>query len=334
MRVFIFCALFLVCSAAVAATPSVDRIDYEDPDKYLEIPESLGSRESIEGLAVELKGESDRLTVRNVLEWKEQNLSYDSDLAYEWRNFDTVVEEGCIASCADEGIFCGTVLKAAGIPTVWVKTMDVDWIRDFKKGHGTSSWRGHVFLEIYLDGKWCLLNPGEKMLYRDYMPAMRILPGNRFAYDKGNDPKAMVMSLQWEEWKKQTSAYFSGLDEALLPVDTRDGMSLSRNQAYVIGNSPYYERLTEMAKEEGYRMVWSFNGAYDRFLPRAEGHLLLVETHGEKPIVAQEVLEAYFPGAFEALEREDRTTLVKGTTIVFFDFENPEHRLKTGAEVE
>ena len=27
---------------------------------------------------------------------------------------------------------------------------------------------------------------------------MRILPVQRFAYDKGNDPKAMIMSSQWE----------------------------------------------------------------------------------------------------------------------------------------
>jgi hypothetical protein len=60
---------------------------------------------------------------------------------------------------------------------------------------------------------------------------------NRFAYDKGNDPKAMVMSLQWEEWKRQTEACFRDLDESLLPVDSGEVMDLGVT-AFVAGNSP------------------------------------------------------------------------------------------------
>src|SRR6185312_7820816 len=98
----------------------------------------------------------------------------------------------------DQGIVCCALLRAAGIPTVWVKSMDVPWIWDFKKGRPFEVWSGHAFLEIYLDRKWVLLDPGAKLIYTEYSPNMRILPGNRFAYHKGSDPKQMVTSLQWE----------------------------------------------------------------------------------------------------------------------------------------
>ena len=52
-----------------------------------------------------------------------------------------------------------------------VKTMDVPWIWDFKKGRTYKSWSGHVFLEIYLDDQWVLLDPGAKLFYDDYSPA-------------------------------------------------------------------------------------------------------------------------------------------------------------------
>jgi hypothetical protein len=36
----------------------------------------------------------------------------------------------------------------------------------------------------------------------------------------------MILSLQWEEWKRQTEAYFRDLDESLLPVDQTGGMDM------------------------------------------------------------------------------------------------------------
>ena len=172
--------------------------------------------------ASRLKADADLDTIRNVLSWMDRTLRYDSRKAYAWRNYDDVIREKAYGGCADQGIVCGVLLKAAGIPAVWVKTMDVNWIWDFKKGRPFHSWSGHVFVEVWVDQKWMLLNPGGKLLYQEYNPRARILPGNRFAYDKGNDPKAMVMSLQWEEWKRQTAAYFRDLDESLLPVDPAD----------------------------------------------------------------------------------------------------------------
>ena len=318
MKIF-FIYLFLCSGIVYSSVPSVDFIDYSNPDRYLEIADSLGDQDEIISNALKLKDNSDFITIRNVLNWMESNLKYDPDRAYTWRNFEDAIKDKTYGGCADQGIVCGVLLKGAGIPVIWIKTMDVSWIWDFKKGRKFESWSGHVFLEVYVDGKWMLLDPRAKMIYKDYSQKTRILPGNRFAYHKGNDPKEMIMSLQWEQWKEQTRTYFENLDDSLLPVDSEGGTSLLP-QAYVVGNSPYYQFIMALAQKQGITVAKSFNTGYDEFLPRAKGNILIIETHDGVPIVSVNVLEDYFPDASKGLQNADGVFKVGDTTIVFLEF--------------
>jgi hypothetical protein len=319
--------ILLSAGSLPAAEPEVASIEYDKPAKYLEFPDSLGDRAEISAQAARLKAGSDSATILRVLNWMDTELKYDRDKAYSWRNYDDAVREKVYGGCADQAIVCGVLLKAVGIPVVWVKTMDVSWIWNFKKGRSFQSWSGHVFLEVHVDKKWALLDPGAKTIYPDYSVHTRILPGNRFAYHKGNDPKAMVMSLQWEEWKEQTTTYFRNLDESVLPVDSEGGTPLAP-AAFVIGNSPYYQTLTRMAVETGFSVPLSFNCDFDKNLPRARGHVLLVETHRGVPIAPVEVLEEHFPGCSKGLRQPDGTIEVAGTRIVFVEFSRQLEKLK------
>ncbi|QDU16837.1 Transglutaminase-like superfamily protein [Gimesia maris] len=303
-------------SSLLAAEPVFDAIDYATPEKYLTAPASLGDQAKIKAQALTLKADTDQKTVSNVLDWMNASLKYQADLAYQWRNYDTVIGDGCYGGCADYAIACGVLLKSAGIPTVWVKTMDVPWIWTLKRGDAFQTWSGHVFLEVYLDGKWVLLDPGAKRVYPNYSPEMRILPGNRFAYHKGNDPKTMIMSLQWEDWKLQTRAYFSKLDPRLLPVDTVASVVLGKT-CFVIGNSPYYQRLTKLAQQQGLTVAKSFNTGYDTYLPLAKGHILYIATHEGQPTVPIATLEKYFPNASAGI-KPGRIT-IEGTEILFIE---------------
>ncbi|HBL46804.1 MAG TPA: hypothetical protein DDZ90_25790 [Planctomycetaceae bacterium] len=292
-------------------------MDYATSEKYLIAPASLGDSAKIKAQALKLKADSDQQTVSNVLDWMNASLKYQAELAYEWRNYDSVIGDGCYGGCADYAIACGVLLKSAGIPTVWVKTMDVPWIWTLKRGDSFQTWSGHVFLEVYLDGKWVLLDPGAKRVYLNYSPEARILPGNRFAYHKGNDPKTMIMSLQWEAWKQQTKAYFSKLDASLLPVDTSASVVLGKT-CFVIGNSPYYQKLTKLAQEKGLTEAKSFNTGYDTYLPLAKGHVIYIATHDGQPTVPIATLEKYFPNASAGI-KAGRIT-VDGTEILFIEF--------------
>ncbi len=328
---FMLVLMLSLQAVARGSTPTCDGIDYAAPETYVKAVASLGNLASIQEMASSLKGRDDRSTVRNVLAWMESHLDYDAEQAYHWRNFDNVVKERCYGGCADQAIVCGALLRAAGIPTIWVKTMDVPWIWDFKQGRAFKSWSGHVFLEIYLNGQWVLLDPGARQFYADYSPAARILPGNRFAYHKGDDPKEMVMSLQWEAWKEQTRDYFTRLDPALLPVDPKSAVSLVP-QVYIIGNAPYYKVLAEMARSKGWSVRRTFNTDYDRLLPPSRGHVLLVETHRGEPIIPMATLEKHYPEASSGLKSADGVVEVEGTTIMFVDFARVLDGIEVGSQ--
>ena len=221
---------FLVCtmiSTALAEeappAPSFDRVRYDRPDHSLELNPSLGSAERIRAAAAPLKRTTPEKTLAAIHKWVNAELKYDANAAYVYRDFDQACDAKLYGGCADYAVVFTALSRACGIPTVFVKTMDADWIREFRAGGKPSSWRGHVFLEVFVDGKWKLLEPGEPRIYEDYDPkTRRLLPGERWAYDKGADPKEIVLSLDWERWKIQTAAHFKDFDLAQLPPGVGD----------------------------------------------------------------------------------------------------------------
>jgi hypothetical protein len=92
----------------------------------------------------------------------------------------------------------------------------------------TRNWNGPLFLEVFFDGHWQLLNATEMRLHDDYDPVRRILPGNRYASDKGSDPFQLVLSGDWERWKIQTTTYFTNFDLSKLPLGP--GREVDRDQ--------------------------------------------------------------------------------------------------------
>jgi transglutaminase-like putative cysteine protease len=96
--------------------PSFDRIDYTRPDKYLAILPSLGNPDRIRKVASALGGKTPEEKLVAVSRWVEANLRYDPDCAYEWRDFDGILELGKYGGCADHAVVFGALARACGIP--------------------------------------------------------------------------------------------------------------------------------------------------------------------------------------------------------------------------
>jgi hypothetical protein len=277
--------------------PVFDRIDYARPDDQLALPPSIGSKERILKVASALTGKTAEDKLIAISRWIEGHLRYDPKCAYEWRDFDRVVADGTYGGCADHAVVFGALARACAIPCVWVKTMDVDWIREFRANRGKcSSWRGHVYLEVYLRGRWVLLDATQLVLYEDYRTAERILPGNRYAYDKGSDPYALVLSPRWELWKKQTAASFVDFDLSRLPLATQEGRSLrDRDGVFVAADAPVYQWVAKRCTDLGYRVRLTFNTDYGRILPRSRGNYLIVTRVGDRLVLDKDYYDRYLP---------------------------------------
>ena len=95
--------------------------------------------------------------------------------------------------------------------------------------------------------------------------------------------------------------------------------TVAERQVFIAANSPYWEALTDMSQRNGMVVLHSFNREYDRWLPAAKGHLLMVETHGGVPIASISVLEKFLPGTSEGLKKADGMLRLGNTKIAFVD---------------
>jgi serine/threonine protein kinase len=117
-----------------------------------------------------------------------------------------------------------------------------------------------------------------------------------------------------------TKIAFVDLSRLLAGRAIESGSGSGQRLAFVAGNSPYWQVLTDLARRKGMKVRYSFNGAYDEWLPQAKGHVLLVETHTGVPIVPLSVLDKYYPRASDGLTAPDGMATVGTTKIIFVDF--------------
>jgi hypothetical protein len=306
--------------------PVFDRIDYARPQAYLSLPASIGNKAHIEKVAAKLTGKTPEEKLIAIGRWIEGRLRYDARCAYAWRDFDEILDDGKYGGCADHAVFFGALARASGIPCVWVKTMDIDWIREFRANRGKcSSWRGHVYLEVYVRDRWMLLDASQLVLYQDYRPTEHILPGNRWAYDKGGDPFALVLSPRWEEWKKQTAAHFADFDLAQLPFATQPGRNLrDEGGVFVAADNPIYQWVAKRCTDQGYSVRMTFNTDYGRILPRARGNYLILTCVGGRVVLDPDYYDPFLPWSAAELKAETakrdhgilRRKLADGTRVI------------------
>lgn len=270
-------ALAPVVGAAVPA-PSFDRVDHADPDAALGPAPGDRARR----IVAELDAATFEAKLAAVARWMRAHLAHDEAYAYRWRDFDRIVDDGRYGGCADYAVVYATLARAVGIPTVLVKTMDADWIRRFRAGPEPAVWSGHVFLEVWDGARWRLLDPEAQVLYDDYDPDARILPGERYAYDKGLDPFALVLSVRWEEWREQTRAYFATLDLAALPVAAGRPVGVT---VRIAGDNPGWTLAADRLGSLGWTVGRSGNAGFEEWLPSARGQVLvLLSVGGREPL--------------------------------------------------
>lgn len=288
-------------SAEDVPPPRFDRVSHAQPAAHLAISPQVGDAGKIRSLADQLKADTAEATLASIYQWMHRNLKYDERAAYTWRTMDEMLAARTYGGCADHAAVFGTLARAAGIPTIWVKTMDVTWIEAFRAGRSdVSSGSGHVFLEVWLDGRWALLDAQAMLLYRDYDVSARILPGNRFAYDKGDDPFALVLSCRWDLWKAQTDTYFRTLDLAMIPW-SRPADLLAPWRVWIAGNDPLYRYAQDACSRFGYHVVRTFNRNWDANLRAATGKVLVVTCDGTTPVLPRALWPTLLPPGWQGV---------------------------------
>jgi len=198
--------------------PRFDSIDYTRPEDFLFLHPSFVGSGSIADLASRFAVANQEATLGNIWCWLSHFKCVNDTNDYGWRPAIEIIGRRRYIGCADHALVYGCVARACGIPTVWVKSLETAWIRRYRETKVFNGGSGHVFLEMFLAGRWRLVDATQDELFDEYDPNQHLLPGpanhpcERYAYDKGADPRALVLSLDWEPWVSETKHYLDSFD--------------------------------------------------------------------------------------------------------------------------
>jgi transglutaminase-like putative cysteine protease len=152
-------------------------IDYANPDQYL----AQGDQTQI----------SDPIAL-NPLRIQAEGMDHMAHI-YQWlhREFETYRARGAtigvatvdgllaerrMGGCHDFGLVFAAVVRELGYPAVMIDTYSIAWIEQFQAGTAQSH-IGHVYVEVYLDGRWVLVDPTNGWYVEaDYDPTHPTIP--------------------------------------------------------------------------------------------------------------------------------------------------------------
>jgi len=96
-----------------------------------------------------------------------------------------IIKSRICSGCNDAGLVLSTILRLKGIPTVFVSSAHIDWIKELQNENKNASYvQGHIFLEIYLNNKWYLFDSMAGKIYDNYDYNNLSLPDGYYAFRK------------------------------------------------------------------------------------------------------------------------------------------------------
>lgn len=97
-----------------------------------------------------------------------------------------IFDRRTFSGCSDIGLAISPILRYKGVPTIYVESASIEWIKDLQDNNDNKEFmRGHIFLEIYLDNKWYLYDPTFHLVYDNYDYNNLCLPRDYYVFAKG-----------------------------------------------------------------------------------------------------------------------------------------------------
>ena len=123
------------------------------------------------------------------------------------RTSSEIFEYRKISGCSDIGLAISPILRYKGVPTVYVESGKIEWINNVINNKNIEQMSGHIFLEIFLNGKWYLYDPTFHYIYDNYDNTNPSLPRGYYVFLKGlNCHEFGICSVQDE--KRYGITYF------------------------------------------------------------------------------------------------------------------------------
>ena len=216
--ILLFVLLFLVlqgCSGLAGTRAWVDFSQFQDLKMdgevalWLEGGEQSAVTDRIVAEAKSLSGANRRERLFRAMAHIWTTFSYDPWLNAEAfrRTAEELFTSRVLGGCSDFALVEITLFRALGIPSRMVITANVDWMH-CRPTDPLAMSEGHSFIEVFLEGKWYLVDTTYRYLFSGYDPESASYPHGEYFCRRGKDFWDMgIRNLQdAEETIRQTAA--------------------------------------------------------------------------------------------------------------------------------
>lgn len=109
--------------------------------------------------------EHDLDLIVRIIKWIHKNLKPNNDKevknrVFRQRTADQIIKDGYTTGCTDIGLVFITLARAKSVPTKYIEAIRRKWL----ESDDEDFIEGHVFAEVYIDGKWYIIDPTEACL--------------------------------------------------------------------------------------------------------------------------------------------------------------------------
>lgn len=185
-RIGIFVTILLFINLILGACSSSDHpkhiekntynINYEHPEKYLISghQSTLGEQEFAQ-IEQDLQITAfDLSAMEKIYHWKNTQFKHINGGGKYHLTINDILTQHLLTGCHDHGLVLVSVARKYGVPAIFVDTAGIEWALQYPEQ--ISSFRGHVFVELFLNKQWMLFDSTSGAYVSNYDPLNPIIP--------------------------------------------------------------------------------------------------------------------------------------------------------------
>lgn len=129
-------------------------------NKWLQQGQQSKITPAIQKIAKKLKRSNGLDTIFNIIQWNNKNIKYVKNTKWRTkqlraRTADEIIKSKKSSGCGDKSLVFAILARANNIPARLVEAIDNNWLLTKK----TKGIYGHVFVDVYIDKKWRIVDP-------------------------------------------------------------------------------------------------------------------------------------------------------------------------------
>ena len=141
-------------------------IDHSKPDVFLKNGPQTTNNTNQSDLN-QFNNEKNLSTLIQIFKYISEDQYHNGDGEKFGRTVDDIMSSKLLTGCTDYGLLFASLARDKGIPTIFLQTARIDWIYD-RVRNADSGITGHILIEVYIDGKWRLVDSTAGRYYPDY----------------------------------------------------------------------------------------------------------------------------------------------------------------------